>query len=123
MFSGHRFSGAAMALAVLAVGACGSGGLKADAGPDISVGVGGSPTFDGCASEGEPTLYNWTIVEAPDEMAGDAGKVIQWNDPGCSFTLEASMLAQEVGTWVIDLTVIDEEGDSSSDTFAIEVTP
>lgn len=113
-----------MVLALLAVGACGSGGgLKADAGPDISVGVGGSPTFDGYASEGEPTLYNWTIVEAPDEMAGDAGKVIQWNDPGCSFTLEASMLAQEVGTWVIDLTVIDEEGDSSSDTFAIEVTP
>ena len=114
----------AMAVSVmLLAAACGdSDDLKADAGSDFSISVGDAPTFDGCASGGEIQNYRWVIVAAPDIMEGDAGKVIREVEPNCSFTLEASMEVQEVGTWVVELTVTDDSGASSVDTVEVAVT-
>ncbi len=114
----------AIALAlVLAAAACGDGDdLRADAGSDIAIQVGESPTFDACGSGGDIENYRWEIVEAPDIMEGDAGKVIREVEANCSFTLEAAMEAQEVGTWVVELTVSDADGNTSVDTVEVDVT-
>ena len=105
------------------VAACSNGGeLQADAGADFSIKVGESPTFDGCDSQGEIQNYGWVIVEAPDVMAGDTGKVIREIDPSCSFTLGAAMEIQEVGQWVVELTVSDESGNVSNDTVTVDIS-
>lgn len=112
---------AALSLPVLAVSCGGSDGLRADAGPDLSVKVGDPPTFDGCRSSGEITNYAWVIVAAPGDMASDIGKPIREAEAGCSFDMEASMVVDEAGTWVIELTVTDTDGNSSKDTVSVEV--
>ncbi len=96
--------------------------LQANAGADFSVKVGESPTFDGCASTGEIVNHKWTIIDAPDKMSSDAGKVIRENDPNCSFTLGAEMGVDEVGEWIIELEVRDAEGNTNTDTVRVEVT-
>ncbi|MBV7337041.1 hypothetical protein KFU94_54195 [Chloroflexi bacterium TSY] len=95
--------------------------LQANAGEDFDVNVGDSPTFDGCLSEGEIDNYKWTVLDAPDSMPEYDGKVIREIDANCSFTLEASMLADEVGEWEIELLVDDGQGNSSADTVMVSV--
>ena len=56
-------------------------------------------------------------------MEGDAGKVIRDIELSCSFTLEAAMEVQEIGTWVVELTVSDAAGATSTDSVDIEVGP
>ena len=116
------FSTLALLGVMLLVSACGNGSdLRADAGADLSIRVGESPTFDGCGSDGQIQNYKWVIIEAPDLMAGDADKVIREIESSCSFTLDASMEIQEIGTWVVELTVSDSDGNTSADTVRLEV--
>ena len=116
------FSTLALLGAMLLVGACGNGSeLRADAGADLSIRVGESPTFDGCGSDGQIQNYRWVIIEAPDLMAGDADKVIREIESSCSFTLDATMEIQEIGTWIVELTVSDSDGNTSADTVRLEV--
>lgn len=97
--------------------------LMADAGADVQVRVGDSPNFDACSSTGPIANYRWTVLQAPDGMPDYAGKEIMAVQPRCSFTLEASMLVEEVGRWVIQLEVRDHVGNISTDTVVIEVIP
>ena len=108
---------------VLVVAACGdtARSVTANAGSDFDVTIGASPTFDGCASSGDVINYQWTIVEAPEKMALDVGKVIRNVESSCSFTLEAAMLAGEVGEWVIELTVSDDAGDTDTDKVTVRI--
>lgn len=107
---------------LVALAACGgSESLQANAGADFMVIVGAEPTFDGCASTGNITNYNWTIIEAPTTKPGDAGKVIQEVDANCSFSLDANMGVDEVGEWVIELEVNDSQGRTSTDTVTVTV--
>ena len=111
-------------LFLLLFAACGGDGdLQANAGEDFSVTVGESPTFDGCASDGDITNFQWVIVEASSGMPGDVDKPIREVDSECSFTLEAAMIADEVGNWVVELTVSDADGNTSADTVSVEVGP
>ncbi|MCI0394552.1 MAG: hypothetical protein L0332_18335 [Chloroflexi bacterium] len=109
-------------LAVWLAGCGGSEPLAADAGPDITIAIGESPRFDGCASTGDIANYKWTIATAPAKMSGDAGKVIREVDANCSFTLEAAMGLDEVGEWVIQLEVRDDGGNTATDTVTVTVT-
>lgn len=103
---------ALVAFAALAA-ACGGGGdLAADAGEDFDVVLGDAPVFDGCGSTGDDLSYTWTIVETPDDMTDDTGKLLRDAITECSFTLESAMEAVDVGTWVIELTVSD--GDATA---------
>lgn len=119
----RRTSGVVAVLAaVLVIGACGSDGDPvADAGDDFSIAVGQSPTFDGCGSDGDIDNYRWVIIEAPSLMEDDANKPLRDIDSACTFTLEAAMEVQEIGTWVIELTVSDAAGATSSDRVTVEV--
>lgn len=108
-------------LCLAAVGCGTSDSLEADAGPDFDVAVGESPTFDGCGSSGDIVNYQWVIRGAPPDMADDEGKDIREAESACSFTLEASMLADEVGAWTIELTVSDADGNDATDEVVVNV--
>lgn len=118
----NRLVAAAVGLAFLAAG-CSGGSLSADAGEDIDVAVGESPNFDGYRSSGDITNYQWVIREAPASMPGDVDKAIRESMSECSFTLEASMIAEEVGSWTIELLISDADGNTSTDQVMVTVAP
>jgi hypothetical protein len=104
------------------LGACqGEASLNANAGEDFSVRVGESPAFDGCASMGDIVNYRWKILEAPDNMPEDVGKIIREVDNNCSFTLTNAMVVDEIGLWKVELEVSDDAGNTSTDTVLVEV--
>ena len=112
-----------LAVVVGLAAACGgSDSLRADAGDDFSTPVGVAPTFDGCGSDGDIVNYSWTISAAPESMATDVGKSLRDVTSGCSFELESAMLAEEVGSWTIELVVTDADGNTSSDNVTVDVT-
>ncbi len=111
--------GAVVALAGLA--GCGDAGLSADAGEDFTVPMGDAPEFDGCGSGGDGLTYTWTIVEAPESMADDVGKVLRESITDCAFTLESDMEVADVGTWVIELTTTDGT-DTATDQITVTVS-
>ena len=109
--------------AVVLLASCGGDdSVTADADSDITVSVGSAPMFDGCESDGEIVNYSWVIVEAPPAMADDVGKSIRETSGDCSFELESAMLLADVGTWLVELTVADDSGDSSADTVRVDVS-
>lgn len=114
----------ALLIAGLLLAGCGGGApLKADAGPDFSVKMGGSPTFDGCKSTGDIVNYKWTIITPPPTLAADAGKVIREVDAHCSFILDAHMGVDELGEWVVQLEVRDSKDNTATDAVTVTVTP
>ena len=110
-------------LALFGLAGCGDDdSLKADAGDDFSVDVGAAPAFDGCSSSGDIVNYRWVIRETPADMSDDDDKPLRDSSADCSFTLEESMAVNDIGDWVIELTVTDAGGDSSSDAVTVTVT-
>jgi hypothetical protein len=107
----------------LALGACGGGSLNADAGSDVRVSVGGQIRFDGSGSTGDIVNCRWTILDPPEEMAEDAGKIIRDSASDCAFTLDEEMTRQYIGEWLVELEVTDSAGNADTDTMAIEVIP
>ena len=121
--SRHELTAGTVALAIFGLVACGDDdGLKADAGGDFSVVVGESPEFDGCSSSGNIVNYEWVIIEAPGTMADDVGKPLPETLNECAFTLETAMIVDEIGMWVIELTVTDTDGATSTDSVSVDIT-
>lgn len=117
-----RHPNIATVLVIALLTACGSGeSLDADAGADQTVSVGSSPTFDGCGSTGDIVNYEWVIVDAPPGVDEDEGKVLRETMSDCSFVIDASMEVDEVGPWVVELTVSDADGSTASDTVTVTV--
>lgn len=107
----------------LALGACDGGSLNADAGPDVRVSVGEQVQFDGSGSTGDIVNCRWTVLEPPDKMAQDVGKVIRDSAFDCAFTLDEEMARQYIGKWLVELEVMDSAGNTDTDTMTIEVVP
>ncbi len=123
MTSRQQLAAVVFALALFGLAGCGDDdSLKADAGDDFSVDVGAPPAFDGCSSTGDIVNYQWVIRQTPADMSDDVDKPIRDSSADCSFTLEESMAVNEIGNWVVELTVTDAGGDSSSDTVTVTVT-
>lgn len=101
--------------------ACGGEKLQADAGEDFVVNIGDAPTFDGCGSTGDIENYQWSVLSAPDTRAEDSNKVIRAVEGACQFTLEDTMVLEEIGEWVIQLTVRDTDDKTATDTVKITV--
>lgn len=96
--------------------------LKANAGEDFGVKVGEAPTFDACKSTGDIQNFRWIILQAPETKAADNGKVIRANESNCRFTLEDTMVIEELGQWVIQLEIEDADGKKTTDTVTVTVT-
>lgn len=95
--------------------------MVADAGDDRSFAVGESPEFNGCSSSGEIADYRWVIIDAPGAADEDDGKVLRETNAACSFTIDAAMEVDEVGPWVIELTVSNSDGDTSTDSVTVTI--
>lgn len=114
-----------VALALLVVGFVGVGvgsvdsqetGPLADAGLDQSVAQGTTVYLDAGGSvtpDGEIEAYEWTI-ESP------AGEQIE---PECPDCVRTSFVPDEIGTYVVSVTVTDDEGRTDTDTLYVEVEP
>jgi len=96
-----------------------SSSLSSDAGDDFSVAVGEAPEFDGCGSSGEIENYEWVIVDGPNP--DDAGKPLRTELVDCSFTLENTMVIEDVGEWTIELTISNSDIEAS-DRVTVQVT-
>ena len=94
--------------------------VTANAGTDFSVMEGEAPTFDGCESDGPIASYEWRIVEAPAGRETTEGNVIH-TDTACSFALVAEMVVDDMGDWVIELSVLDGDGNNAVDTVTVSV--
>ena len=110
------------AVVAIALTACRSEPLKADAGPDFSVAVDATPRFNGCSSTGDIVNYEWTILSPPPQAPGEVGKVIRDGDASCAFTLERPLQYQDIGVWLIELEASDSWGNTSTDTVILTVT-
>ena len=107
-------------LSALLLVACTSATVQANAGDDFSVREGAAPTFDGCGSSGQIVTYEWRIVAAPAGREAAEGNVIQ-SAADCTFELGAQMVVDDMGEWVIELSVVDGEGNRDSDRVTVVV--
>ena len=119
----NRIYLATLMIVGLALGACGGGSLNADAGSDMRVSVGEQIRFDASRSTGDIVNCKWTVLEPPEEMAQDVGKIIRDSAFDCAFTLDEEMARQYIGEWLIELEVTDGAGNTETDTMTVEVIP
>ena len=85
--------------------------------------VGCSSTDDsGTNPTGGTDVGEEVIEDRGNDLSDDVGKSIRDSSPECSFTLEAAMVLDEIGTWVIELTVTDSSGADASDTVSVDVS-
>lgn len=112
-------------LILVLLAGCQGGGevLQADAGEDLTVRLGEKPQFDGCASTGKIASYTWTIIKAGEKMPEDEGKVLKEAGDDCAFSIEAPMGEDELGFWVVELSVDDAAGNVSTDQVRVDVVP
>lgn len=89
----------------------------ADAGDDSTVLVGDTVTLDGSGStdvDNDPLSYAWTVISRP------AGSVAEISDPASA---APTLLADEIGLFVVQLIVSDGQLSSDPQTVTIRVEP
>lgn len=98
----------------------------ANAGPDVTVRVGEMATFDGCQSVdldgGQIEYYRWYIMGTPEGRENQVGRVLREGDDAALWTSDKPMTEEDLGQWVIELKVTDDEGQSATDDLLLTVT-
>ncbi len=99
----------------------------ANAGPDITVRVGQTASFDGSSSVdldgGKIVYYHWSIRAAPEERQDEVGRVLQEGEGAAVCTADLAMNEVNLGQWTIELRVTDDEGQSATDEMMLTVIP
>ena len=99
----------------------------ANAGPDIVVRVGQTVSFDGSSSVdldgGQIVYYHWRITAAPEGRETEVDRVLREGDDAAVWTTEWLTGEEDLGEWVIELTVTDDEGQSATDDMILTVVP
>jgi hypothetical protein len=92
---------------------------RAYAGPDMTVRIGETVTYDGSQSVdlngGRITYYKWYIMGAPEGREDQIGVVIQEGEDTVIWTTASPVGEEDLGEWVIELKVTDDEGQSATD--------
>jgi hypothetical protein len=100
---------------------------RADAGPDIFASVGETVSFDGSQSAdldgGEIVFYQWTVTAAPEGQEAEVGRVLREGPDASVWTMESPLTNDDVGEWIIELLVTDDEGQSATDDLIMTVLP
>jgi hypothetical protein len=99
----------------------------ANAGPDVSARVGQTVSFDGTQSVnldgGQIVYYQWKVTAAPEGREAEIGRVLRKGEDAAVWTTESALSNEDVGEWVIELKVTDDEGQSATDDLVMTVLP
>lgn len=97
----------------------------ANAGPDVRVSMGERTSYDGSGSldldGGKIVYYHWRITAAPEGREDEIGRVIREGEDAATWTTDSRAGEQDLGEWVIELKVTDDEGQSATDDMTLTV--
>jgi len=97
----------------------------ANAGPDVRVRLGERATFDGSASVdldgGAIVYYRWYVMGTPEGREAEVGGVLREGEDAAVWTSDKPMTEEDLGQWVIELKVTDDEGQSATDDMTLTV--
>lgn len=98
----------------------------ANAGPDVAVRVGERVAFDGSESVdldgGTIVYYRWYVMGTPEGREDEVGCVLREGEHAAIWTSDQPMTEENVGRWVIELKVTDDEGQSATDDLMVIVS-
>ena len=99
----------------------------ANAGPDLVVHAGETVSFDGSSSVdldgGQIVYYHWRTTAAPEGRETEVDRVLREGENAALWTSDSPIGAEDLGEWVIELTVTDDEGQSATDDMKLFVVP
>ena len=97
----------------------------ANAGPDVTVSLGERASYDGSGSVdldgGHIVYYHWRIAVAPEGREDEIGKVLREGATAAIWTSDTAATQEDLGEWVIELKVTDDEGQSATDDMTVTV--
>ena len=97
----------------------------ANAGPDVTVRIGERVSYDGSQSVdldgGKIVYYKWYVTAAPEEQEDQVGQVLREGPDAATWTSDRPVAEQDLGEWVIELWVTDDEGQSATDDLTLKV--
>jgi len=97
----------------------------ANAGLDVTVRIGESVSYDGSRSVdldgGRIVYYRWYIMGAPEGREDQIGVVIREGEDAATWTTSSPAGEEDLGEWLIELKVTDDEGQSATDDLILTV--
>jgi len=98
---------------------------RADAGPDVTVHIGETVSYDGSSSVdldgGKIVYYRWIVASAPEGREEKIGRLLHEAEDAAVWSSDIPLAEQDVGEWVIELKVTDDEGQSATDDLTLTV--
>jgi hypothetical protein len=98
---------------------------RAHAGPDITARVGERVSYDGSLSVdldgGKIVYYHWRVASAPEGREEETDRVLHEGEDAAVWSTDTPLTEQDMGEWVIELKVTDDEGQSATDDLALTV--
>jgi hypothetical protein len=100
---------------------------RANAGSDLIVHVGEMVLCDGSLSidldGGKIIYYHWRITAVPEGREEEVGRVLHEGEDAVSCPTDLLLSSEDVGEWIIELRVTDDEGQSATDDLSLTVIP
>ncbi len=98
---------------------------RADAGPDVTVHIGEIVSYDSSLSidldGGKIVYYRWRVASAPEGREDEIGRLLHEGQDAAVWSSDVPLAEQDVGEWIIELEVTDDEGQSAIDDLALTV--
>jgi hypothetical protein len=99
----------------------------AKAGPDVTVHVGEMLACDGSSSVdldgGKIVYYQWRISAAPEGRENELGRILREGQDAATCPPGLLLNSEDLGEWLIELKVTDDEGQSATDDLVLTVIP
>jgi hypothetical protein len=99
----------------------------ANAGPDMTVRVGDTVSFDGSSSVdldgGQIVYYHWRVTHTPEGRETEVDRVLREGAVAAAWTTDWITTEEDLGEWVIELTATDDEGQSATDDMKLTIVP